>query len=111
MKKVYVETPYKAACYQDLVVPLAAQGRHDLVRGIQRIIARGEAEWWKRIPKQFDRKFLNGNLLKLHQAVVQKEHALPTAKQNGGSAYQAISPQILPRKSKHQINRLTQLRK
>lgn len=69
MRKVYVETPYKAACYRDLIVPLAAQGRHDLVRGIQRIIARGEAEWWKRVPKQLDRRFFNGNLLKLYKEV------------------------------------------
>lgn len=58
--------PYGEFYYRELIAPLAAKGRHDLVRGIERIIARYHRE--ERL-KQFDRQFLKGNLLKFYKKV------------------------------------------
>lgn len=58
--------PYAEFYYRELITPLAAKGRHDLVRGIERIIARYHRE--EKL-KQFDRQFLKGNLLKFYKKV------------------------------------------
>jgi hypothetical protein len=67
LQKVQIkEPPYAEFCYQELIAPLAAKGRHDLVRAIERIIAR----YHRKVRlKQIDRKFLKGNLLKLFKKV------------------------------------------
>lgn len=54
-------------CWRDLIAPLTEKGRHDLVRAIERRLAR----YHDREPglrakiKRFDRKYLNGNLRRL----------------------------------------------
>jgi len=58
--------PYGEFYYRELIAPLAAKGRHDLVRGIEQIIARYHRQ--ERL-KQIDRQFLKGNLLKFYKKV------------------------------------------
>lgn len=74
MENVYIkEPPYAKVCYGELIAPLAAKGRHDLVRGIERLLARYDTE--ERLKqreerlKQLDQKFLKGNALKFYKAV------------------------------------------
>lgn len=68
--------PYAEFCYRELIVPLAAKGRLDLVRAIERLIAQYHTE--SRLKqreerlKQIDRKFLKGNLFKFCKAVALK---------------------------------------
>lgn len=70
LTKAYVKNPpYAESYYRELLAPLAAKGRHDLVRGIERIIARYHRE--ERL-KQIDRKFLKGNLLKSYKVLALK---------------------------------------
>lgn len=65
--KTYIKNPpYAMSYYQDLIPPLAAKGRHDLVRGIKRMIARYHVQ---ETVKQIDRKLLKGNLLNLYKKV------------------------------------------
>ena len=58
--------PYAEYYYRELIAPLAAKKRHDLVRGIERLIARYHMQ--ERL-KQIDRKFLKGNLIKFYKKV------------------------------------------
>lgn len=63
--KAFIKNPpYAGSSYQEMIEPLAAQGRHELVRGIKCLIARYYRE--ERL-RQIDRKFLQGNLLKLYK--------------------------------------------
>jgi hypothetical protein len=57
--------------YEELIAPLAAVGRADLSRAVQRRLsrARGETGLTGRI-KKFDRERLNGSLLSLKRAFV-----------------------------------------
>jgi len=67
LAKAYIKSPpYALQYYQELMPPLAAQGRHDLVRGIKRLIARYNRQ--ERL-RQIDRKLLNGNLLNLYKKI------------------------------------------
>ena len=61
-----VNTAYQANCYEELIAPLAAQGRNDLARGLKQIVAgyKRKAEI-----KQFDQRYLNGGLVKLVKAI------------------------------------------
>lgn len=56
--------PYAESCYQELIAPLAAQGRHDLVRAIKWIISRYRMTEGL---KQMDRTLLHGNLFNLYK--------------------------------------------
>jgi hypothetical protein len=65
LANVYIKNPpYAEFCYRELMAPLAAKGRHDLVRAIERIVARYHTQ--ERL-KQIERKFFKGNLLKLYK--------------------------------------------
>ncbi|MGL5879662.1 MAG: hypothetical protein ACRC2V_18055, partial [Xenococcaceae cyanobacterium] len=55
---------YEESCYAELIEPLKAQGRHDLVKGINRAIERFHEKDIKGTIKRFDRTFLKGNLAK-----------------------------------------------
>jgi hypothetical protein len=61
IKRVEIKTPYRLACYQDLVPHLEARGHRDLVRAIERIKARYyETDWNGRIKKMVRRYFTGG---------------------------------------------------
>ncbi|WNN89367.1 hypothetical protein [Gloeocapsopsis dulcis] len=77
LEKAYIkDPPYAESCYWELMAPLAAKGRYDLVRGIERLIERyhkgGKLRQRKEKLKQVERKFFKGNLFKLYQAVARK---------------------------------------
>lgn len=68
---VRVHNPYVESCYRELLKPLAARGRQDLVRAVQKRIA----IFHKRNNRvsgirQFDRKYLKGSLSKVKNAVL-----------------------------------------
>jgi hypothetical protein len=57
--------------YEELLTPLAEQGRPDLVQAIQYVFDRFRGEVGYRGPiKRFDRKYLNGTVMKLKRAVL-----------------------------------------
>lgn len=65
--KAYIRNPpYAMSYYQTLMPLLAAKGRHDLVRGIKRMIARYHVQ---ETLKQIDHKILKGNLLNFYKKV------------------------------------------
>jgi hypothetical protein len=55
---------YEESCYLEAIEPLKARGRHDLVRGINRVVDRFHEKDLKGTIKRFDRTFLKGNLAK-----------------------------------------------
>lgn len=59
VKTLYLKTPYEEACYKDLLDLLEAKGRHDLVAGIHRVIARYHETDIRGILKRFGRNYLN----------------------------------------------------
>jgi hypothetical protein len=72
--------PYSESSYREMIAPLAAKGRDDLVRGLQSVIDRyhesermrqrkEELRQRKERLKQIDRKLTKGKLLKFYQAV------------------------------------------
>lgn len=70
---------YQDAWYRDLVEPLAARGRHDLVEAIrerrkayQRRLAWEEERDWKGTVKRFDRRYLGGGLRKTYRGFRQQ---------------------------------------
>jgi hypothetical protein len=67
VKAARISDSYEESCYQELIEPLSARGRYDLVRGIKRIIDRYHERDIKGIIKQFDRKVFQGNLATLSQ--------------------------------------------
>jgi len=54
--------------YLELIPPLTKKGRHDLVRIIERKLGRRPPGWREKI-KQFDGKYLNGNLIRFKRSV------------------------------------------
>ena len=64
VKAAKISDSYGASCYRELILPLSAQGRDDLVRGIQRAIARYEEKDLKGIIKRIDRSLLKGLIQK-----------------------------------------------
>ncbi|OKH21802.1 hypothetical protein [Chroogloeocystis siderophila] len=68
--KSYIKNPpYAESCYRELIAPLAAQGRHDLVRAIKWIITRYHLVEGL---KQMDRTLLNGNIHNLYKVAQDK---------------------------------------
>jgi hypothetical protein len=64
--KTYIKNPpCVLSYYRELIAPLAAQGRHDLVRGIQRLIAR---YYMKERLGAIDHKFFKGKLLNFYKS-------------------------------------------
>jgi hypothetical protein len=62
VKRVEIKTPYRLACYQDLIPYLEERGRPDLVRAIERIKARSQGKDWKgRVKKLANKYFISGN--------------------------------------------------
>jgi hypothetical protein len=59
--------------YEELIIPLAERGRHDLVRAIEQELAiyRGREPGLKAKIKRFDRKYLDGRLKRLISAGAQ----------------------------------------
>lgn len=57
--------------YIELIAPLAVRGRHDLVRAIEHLIARSRyrEKALTATIKRFDRKYLNGNLVRFKRLV------------------------------------------
>ena len=63
LAKAYIkDPPYSESSYRELIAPLAARGRHDLVRVIARYHMKKRLE-------QIDRIFLKGNLLKFYKKI------------------------------------------
>lgn len=61
VKRVFIKTPYRMACYEDLIPHLQARGRHDLVRAIERIGLRyRESDWRGRVKKVVRKYFAGG---------------------------------------------------
>jgi len=57
--------------YPELLSPLLAIGRRDLVRGVEYAMARYRGEiGWRGVVKRFDRQHLNGTLLALKTALL-----------------------------------------
>ncbi|WP_036486093.1 hypothetical protein [Myxosarcina sp. GI1] len=65
VKAAYISDLYTLSCYQDLIEPLKARGRHDLVRGIKRATTSYFETDLKGLLKRSDRYLFGGNLLKL----------------------------------------------
>ena len=61
------KTPYQASSYQELIAPLSEKGRHDLVRAIERRLAKyhDREPGLKAGGKRFDHKYLDGRLKRL----------------------------------------------
>jgi hypothetical protein len=70
LKTIKIRNPYQEYCYRELIEPLTARGRYDLVRAINKLIARYHERDLKGTIKRFDRTFFNGNLNKLGKRVV-----------------------------------------
>jgi hypothetical protein len=68
---IYIGDDYVASCYDELLAPLALQGRADLVRGIEENLAgyRGEIGYRGAL-RRFDRIHLHGGLRALKRAVM-----------------------------------------
>ncbi len=64
VKGAKISDPYEASCYRELILPLSARGRNDLVRGIQTAIARYQEKDIKGIIKKIDRNLLKGFIKK-----------------------------------------------
>ena len=64
VKGARISDPYEASCYRELILPLSAQNRYDLVRGIQRAISRYQEKDIKGIIKKIDRTLLKGFIKK-----------------------------------------------
>ena len=64
VKSARISDPYEASCYRELILPLSARGRYDLVRGIQKAIARYQEKDIKGIIKRIDRSLLKGLIKK-----------------------------------------------
>ena len=62
--KARIGDSYEASCYRELILPLSARGRYDLVRGIQTVIARYQEKDFKGIIKKIDRTLLKGFIRK-----------------------------------------------
>lgn len=61
IKRVFIKTPYRLACYEDLIPHLQARGRHDLVRAIEQIKVRyQESDWRGRVKKIVRKYFTSG---------------------------------------------------
>lgn len=58
--KARISDSYEASCYRELILPLSAIDRYDLVRGIQKAIARYQEKDLKGIIKKIDRTLLKG---------------------------------------------------
>jgi hypothetical protein len=68
VNRVRPTSPYRLACYRELIPLLKDRGRHDLVRGIERLTARYYGtDWWERskrfVRKQFKRSLLSSKKL------------------------------------------------
>ncbi len=61
----YLSDSYEENCYRELIEPLTALGRHDLVEGIEQIIRRYHEQDLKGFIKRLDRILFDGNLLSL----------------------------------------------
>lgn len=64
VKGARISDPYEASCYRELILPLSARNRYDLVRGIQRALARYQEQDLKGIIKKIDRTLLKGFIKK-----------------------------------------------
>lgn len=72
VKVARISDSYEESCYAELIEPLAARGRYDLVRGIKRIIARYHEKDFKGIFKKIDRQFFQSNLTVLGKNLITK---------------------------------------
>ena len=71
--KVTIKGDYTNLSYKELLAPLAAMGRHDLVSVIEAKMdeySSRETNWKARI-RQFDEQHLQGNLVRLKKALGQ----------------------------------------
>jgi hypothetical protein len=71
LEKVYIRGPGHAAIYRDMLEPLGAQGRHDLVQVIEIKLAEYEKlqAWkeerdWRGVIRRFDRNYLGSNVIR-----------------------------------------------
>ncbi|MBD1867770.1 hypothetical protein H6F95_10760 [Cyanobacteria bacterium FACHB-471] len=60
VKRVFIKTPYRMSCYEDLIPHLQARGRHDLVRAIERIGLRYRGGDWRGRVKKVVRRYFGG---------------------------------------------------
>ncbi len=72
VQNVNLTHAYHEACYLDLIELLKARGRHDLVRGINRVVDRYHERDLKGTIKRFERTFFKGNLNKLGKRVISR---------------------------------------
>lgn len=61
----YLSDSYEVNCYREVIEPLRAIGRHDLVEGIEQIINRYYERDLKGTIKRLDRNLFDGNLISL----------------------------------------------
>ncbi|MEO1799639.1 MAG: hypothetical protein AAFR62_04335, partial [Cyanobacteria bacterium J06629_2] len=66
----YLSDSYEVNCYRELIQPLKAIGRYDLVEGIEQIIDRYYEKDLKGTIKRLDRIFFNGNLTDLGKKLI-----------------------------------------
>ncbi len=64
VKAAKIRDSYEASCYRELMLPLSARGRNDLVRGIQKAITRYQEQDLKGIIKKIDRTLFKGFIKK-----------------------------------------------
>lgn len=67
MRKTKISGDYTELSYKELIGPLSAIGRHDLVRAVKKKLARyaKEQRGWKARLKRFDDERLNGRIVKM----------------------------------------------
>jgi len=83
LANIHLSEPYQDVWYADLIPPLTAQGRLDLVKAIQekRDAFRKRLAWkeerdWKGVVKRFDRRWLDGALRKTYKTI--RNNLLPS---------------------------------
>lgn len=64
------DPPYAESSYQELIAPLAARGRYDLVYAIEHVIAKYHR---KQKIEQIDRRLFQGNVRKFYQAAFRRK--------------------------------------
>ena len=64
-----IHSPYMEACYSELLAPLAARGREDLVEAIKELVARYRGDvGWRGSLRRLDKRFLGGRLTHFKRA-------------------------------------------
>jgi len=60
---------FKNPIYEELLKPLSAIGRHDLVRALEAKLYPERASHWKKHLLEFDRRYLNNSLIKIKNLI------------------------------------------